>query len=113
MKKTKEALKVQPVSTYRGSEKTLEFVKEAIKEHPQLGPKYLKDFSPYHSAMTYGAWKRQGYVVSKGSQAIKSVTFVESEDPTTGEKKMIRRSVNLFHITQVEPISPYKQKQTV
>jgi hypothetical protein len=43
MKKVKEVLEKRPISTYKGSEKTLEQVKEAIKEHPQLGPKYLKD----------------------------------------------------------------------
>ena len=110
MKQVKEVIVENPISTYMGSEKTLEHVKEAIKEHPQLGPKYVKDFDPYHSAMTYGAWKRQGYIVSKGAKAIKSVTFVEAVDPDTGEKKMIRKSVNLFHRIQVDTISPLKLK---
>lgn len=110
MKTIKEVIVKNPVSTYMGSEKTVEAVKQAIAEHPQLGPKYVKDFDPYHSAMTYNAWKRQGYIVSKGAKAIHSYTIIESEDPATGEKKMVRRGVLLFHKSQVQPIAPMKLK---
>jgi hypothetical protein len=104
---------VKPISTYQGSPKTLEAVKLAIKEHPQLGPRYLKNFSPYHDTMSFSCWRRQGYIPSKGSIGIKTVTFIESED--AGEKKMIPRTVILFHRSQVQALSPYKlkQKQTV
>ncbi len=110
MKTIKEVIVKNPVSTYMGSAKTVEAVKAAIAEHPQLGPKYVKDFDPYHSAMTYNAWKRQGYIVSKGAKAIHSYTIIESEDPATGEKKMVRRGVMLFHKSQVQPIAPMKLK---
>jgi len=102
MNKTKQK---KPLSTYTGSEATLTAVKEAIKSHPQLGPKYLAGFSPYHSAMTHKAWERQGYAVIKGSKAIKSYTFIEAEDENGNEKKMIRRNVNLFHSSQVQKIT--------
>ena len=94
-----------------GSSKTVEAVKQAIAEHPQLGPKYVKNFDPYHSAMTFSAWKRQGYAVTKGARGIKSYTIIESEDPKTGEKTMVRRSVLLFHISQVEPITTAHTKK--
>ena len=110
MKKVKEVLEARPISTYMGSPKTLELVKEAIKVHPQLGPKYVADFDPFYSAMTYSAWKRQGYVPAKGSVGIKSVTFIESEDGNTGAKKKIPRTVILFHRTQVQALSPYSNK---
>lgn len=111
MKKISEVIVKNPVSTYMGSEKTAEAVKNAIAEHPQLGPKYAKDFDPYHSAMTFNTWKRQGYVVKKGSKAIQSYTILESEDPKTGEKQMVRRSVLLFHKSQVQPITETKQNK--
>ncbi len=113
MKKTKAAVEDRPVSTYQGSEKTLEHVIEAIKEHPQLGPKYAKNFSPFYDAMTFNAWRRQGYVPSKGSIGIKTITFIESGDEQTGEKKMIPRTVILYHRSQVQALSPFKQKQAV
>lgn len=113
MKKVKDVLEERPISTYKGSEKTLEFVVQAIKDHEQLGAKYADNFDPYHDAMTFGAWKRQGYIPGKGAIGIKSITFVESEDPKTGERKMIRRTVILFHRSQVQILSPFKQKQTV
>jgi hypothetical protein len=59
--------------------------------------------------MTFNAWRRQGYVVKKNSKAIHSYTIIESEDPKTGEKKMVRRSVLLFHKSQVQPISEAKK----
>jgi hypothetical protein len=104
---------VKPISTYQGSEKSRAAVVEEIKIHPQLGPKYAKNFDPFHDAMTFNAWRRQGYVPSKGSIGIKTVTFIDSED--AGEKKMIPRTVILFHRSQVQALSPYKlkQKQTV
>lgn len=113
MKKTKGAVEDRPVSTYQGSEKTLEHVILAIKGHEQLGPKYAKNFDPFHDAMTFSAWRRQGYVPSKGSIGIKTITFIESGDEQTGEKKMIPRTVILFHRSQVQPLSTFKQKQAV
>ncbi len=113
MKKTKAAVEDRPVSTYKGSVKSLEAVIEAIKVHPQLGPSFVADFNPMHSAMSYSCWRRQGYVPSKGSIGIKTVTFIESGDEQTGEKKMIPRTVILFHRSQVQALSPFKQKQAV
>ena len=113
MKKVSEVLDERPVSTYAGSEKTLAAVIQEIEQHPELGPKYAKDFDPFHDAMTFNAWKRQGYQVAKGAKAIKSPIFVETEDPETGEKKTIRRTVNLFHRTQVHSISQVSNKQPV
>lgn len=110
MKQLKNIIVEKPISTYMGSAKTMEATRIAISEHSQLGPKYAKDYDPYTNTMTYSSWKKQGYIVSKGAKAIKGVTFLEAVDPDTGEKKMIRRSVNLFHRTQVSTISPFKRK---
>ena len=110
MKQVKEVIAERPVSTYAGSKKTLEAVIQEIKQHPELGPKYAKNFDPFHDAMTFSAWRRQGYTVSKGAKAIKSITFIEAVDPDTGEKRMMRKSVNLFHRTQVNTISPFNCK---
>lgn len=101
MKKVKEVLDKRPVSTYAGSPKTLAAVIEEIKSHPDLGPKYAENFDPFHDAMTFSAWKRQGYTVSKGAKAIKSPIFVETTDPETGEPRTIRKTVCLFHRIQV------------
>lgn len=113
MKKVSEVLDERPVSTYAGSKKTLEAVIEEIKQHPELGPKYAKDFDPFHDAMTFAAWKRQGYQVSKGARAIKSLIFVEVTDGETGEPKTIRKTVNLFHRSQVHSVSQLGKKQAI
>lgn len=113
MKKVKEVLEERPISSYKGSEKTLDFVVQAVREHKQLGPKYADNFDPYHDAMSYSCWRRQGYIPSKGSIGIKTVTLIESEDEHTHEKKMIPRTVVLFHRSQVSTISPLKLKQTL
>ena len=113
MKKTNTAVADRPVSTYQGSEKSRDLVIEAIKTHSQLGPKYAKNFDPFHDAMTFNAWRRQGYVPSKGSIGIKTITFIEADDAGTGEKKMIPRTVILFHRSQVQALSPFQKKQAV
>ena len=113
MKKSKDAVADRPVSTYAGSKKTLEAVIEEIRQHPELGPKYAKNFDPFHDAMTFGAWQRQGYQVSKGAKAIKSPIFVEITDPVTGENKTIRKTVCLFHRTQVNTLNQHGKKQAV
>lgn len=110
MKKVKEVLDERPVSTYAGSKKTLEAVLIEIENHPELGPKYAKDFDPFHDAMTFSAWRRQGYTVSKGAKAIFSPIFVEVTDPETGEPKTIRKTVCLFHRTQVQSMSQLGKK---
>ncbi len=112
MKKVKEVIEERPISTYKGSKTSLENVVEAIKVHPQLGPKYAENFSPFHDAMSFSCWKRQGFIPSKGSVGIKTVTLIESEDEQTGKKNMIPRTVILFHRSQVQALSPFKQKQT-
>ena len=108
MKKVQEVLSDRPVSPYLGSEKTAEAVRQAIAEHPELGPEYAATYDPYHSCMSFAAWRRNGYSVKKGAKAIQSYTLIESEDPETGEKQTRRRSINLFHISQTEPIANHK-----
>jgi len=105
MKKTKDVVVDRPVSTYAGSPKTLAAVIAEIEQHPELGPKYAKNFDPFHDAMTFGAWQRQGYQVSKGAKAIKSPIFVEITDGETGQPKTIKKTVNLFHKSQVKIMS--------
>ena len=110
MKKTKDTVVDRPVSTYAGSPKTLAAVIAEIEQHPELGPKYAKNFDPFHDAMTFGAWQRQGYQVSKGARAIKSPIVVEITDGETGQSKTIKKTVNLFHRSQVTTISSSKRK---
>ena len=44
--------------------------------------------------------------MKKGEKALRSVTFIEKEDPATGEIKKIRRTISLFHRVQVELAAP-------
>ncbi len=110
MKKVSQVLDERPVSTYAGSKKTLEAVIAEIEKHPELGPKYAKNFDPFHDAMTFSAWRRQGYTVSKGAKAILSPIFIETTDPETGKPKTIRKTVCLFHRTQVTTLSSLSKK---
>ena len=108
MKKVSEVLKDKPRSPYLGSEKTAEAVRLAIAEHPELGPDYAATYDPYYSCMSFAAWRRNKRSVKKGARAIQSYTMIEAEDAETGEKTMRRRNINLFHISQTEPIANHK-----
>lgn len=98
-----DVLNNRPTSTYRGSEKTLEMVKEQVKE--RWGQRAASSFDPYHDAMTATAWFAAGFKIKKGEKALKSVTFIESEDDDGNITHKVRRVVNLFHKRQVESAS--------
>ena len=91
-----------PPSTYKGSEKTYEMVKEQIRE--RFGEEEAERYDPYHLCRTFNQWLKIGYRVKKGETALKSVTMVEKRD----EKGVLIRSypkkINLFMDTQVEKI---------
>ncbi|MBU6323234.1 hypothetical protein KGQ55_00920 [Patescibacteria group bacterium] len=88
------------VSPYRGSEKTYEMVKDQIEE--RWGEECAEEFDPTCDAMPYASWVAYGYQVRKGQKSLKSITFIDSKDATTGEVRKIKRTVNLFHRRQVE-----------
>lgn len=100
MRTPADVLDNRPMSTYRGSSKTKEAVALQIQE--RWGMKEAKNFDPYHDVMTATAWFAAGYKIKKGEKAIKSVTFIESEDENGNINHKVRRSVNLFHKRQVE-----------
>jgi len=103
MRTPADVLDNRPTSTYRGSEKTLEMVKEQVKE--RWGQRVASSFDPYHDAMTATAWFAAGFKIKKGEKALKSVTFIESDDGEGNVTHKVRRVVNLFHRRQVEPAS--------
>lgn len=92
------------VSPYRGSTKTADMVRLQVTE--RWGEAAGKKFNPHTDAMPFASWLKYGYAVKKNEKALRSVTFIESEDPQTGETKTVRKTVFLFHRKQVEPVKP-------
>ena len=90
-------------SPYRGSEATYEMVKEQIQE--RWGDECAEEFDPHTDAMPFSSWLAQGFMVKKGSKALKSITFLEVRDKDDKVVRKIRRTVNLFHKRQVEKVS--------
>jgi len=107
MKQIKDVIDASMVSPYRGSEKTADLVRTQVTE--RWGQAVGKKFNPQTDAMPFSSWLKYGFQVKKGEKALHSVTFIESEDPKTGEPKTMRKTVFLFHRKQVEQV---KQKQT-
>lgn len=103
MRTPADVLENRPTSTYRGSFKTKEAVALQIQE--RWGMKEAKNFDPYHDVMTATAWFAAGFKIKKGEKALKSVTFIESEDADGHVTQKVRRVVNLFHRRQVEAAS--------
>lgn len=91
-----------PMSSYKGSEKTYEMVKEQVRE--RWGDEEAERYSPYLLCRTFNQWLKIGFRVRKGEKALRSVTVVEKRD----EKGVLIRSypkkINLFMDTQVEKI---------
>ena len=103
MKKTKDVVDTPIVSPYRGSEKTADMVRSQVID--RWGEAVGKRFNPYTDTMPFSCWLKFGFQVKKNEKALQSVTFIEKEDPETGETKTIRKTVNLFHKKQVEKIT--------
>jgi hypothetical protein len=69
---------------------------------------------PRENCFTYRAWQALGRQVRRGEHGVKVVTFLpardrEETDPTTGERKIVRRSsrpwtATVFHVSQTDPI---------
>lgn len=87
------------VSPYKGSEATYEMVKDQIEQ--RWGEECAEEFDPHTDAMPFSSWLAQGYVVKKGSKALKSITFLEVKDENDKVIRKIKRTVNLFHKRQV------------
>jgi hypothetical protein len=102
MKSVKEVIDTPVISPWRGSEKTCEMVREQIRE--RWGEEAAEAFDPQKDAMPLPSWARYGYRVRQGEKALKSVTFVESEDEDGGPTQKIRRTVNIFFKNQVEKV---------
>ena len=103
MRTPADVLANRPRSNYQGSEKTLAMVKEQVKE--RWGIRAANSFDPYHDAMTATAWFAAGFKIKRGEKALRSITFIETEDDSGNLHHKVRRGVNLFHKRQVHPAS--------
>lgn len=93
----------KPRSTYRGSEETYRRVAAQIAE--RWGQDEVANYCPYTTVMSFSQWRKANYRIKRGEKSLKSVTLIER---TNDEGKVIARyprTVNLFYIKQVEPIS--------
>lgn len=93
----------KPTSTYRGSKETYRRVAAQIVD--RWGEEEISNFDPYSNCMTYAQWLKAGFKVSKGEKALKSTTIVEKTDDNGNTVAKYPRTVNLFYIKQVEPVS--------
>ena len=100
MKSINSILKERKVeSTWRGSERTAEQMREQVKE--RFGEKVAKEYDPVRHVMTLRQWGRFGIRVRSGESALKTYTVIET-DEETGEVKRVRRSLPVFHYLQTD-----------
>ena len=111
MKRVKEVLEPKITTPYKGSEATYLDIKNQLLE--RFGPTIAEGYKPTENCAPFSVWAKAGFKIKRGEKSLRSVTFVESEDPQTGEVKKVRRTVSLFHRCQVELAEPVKQKHTV
>jgi hypothetical protein len=104
MQHISEIISTLPPSTYKGSVKTFEDVKEQIRE--RWGDEEAERYDPYQLARTYQQWLKIGFRVQKGEKALQSVTFVEKRNEKGELIKRYPKKINLFYETQVEAINP-------
>lgn len=89
------------LAAWKGSEKTFAMVAEQIAE--RWGEEEAENYNPDTNCFTFNRWISEGYCVRKGEKALKSITYIVTEDEA-GEKKKFPRTVCLFYYKQVEPL---------
>lgn len=104
MKTIQQVLKEAPVSTYTGSEKTYDMVKEQIRER-WGNTEADKKYDPYTNCLTYTAWLDRGFTVKKGEKSLRSVTYVEKKNEKGEVVEKFPRTICLFYYKQVEKIT--------
>ena len=102
MKSIKEIMD-SPTTGFTGSSITKSMVEEQIKE--KYGESELKNLDCYHNLRTFQSWLKLGWKVRKGEKAIRSITFVESNDLDDKTTRKYRRPVFLFYYRQVEKVT--------
>ena len=96
-----EAMSPAIQSPWRGSAVTAENVRQQVRE--RWGETEAERFDPLTHAMPFVTWASFGFKVRKGEKALKSITFIDTDEVgADGGRKKIRRVVNLFHVNQVE-----------
>lgn len=101
MRSVKEIIATPLISPWKGSETSYKDVKEQIRS--RWGDDAAEAYSPVTDVMPYPSWASAGFQVKRNERSLKSVTFIDAKG-IDGEKKKIRRVVNLFHKRQTEKI---------
>lgn len=100
MKSINSILKERKVeSTWRGSEKTAEQMREQIRA--KFGDAVAKEYDAKRHVMSLRQWSRYGIKVRAGESALKTYTVIENDDET-GEATRVRRSIPVFHYLQTD-----------
>src|SRR5438132_8980784 len=95
----------QKIAVWKGSVKTADAVREQIAR--RYGEEEAKNYDPQVNCFTLPTWNKLGFKVRTGEKSIRSMTFIEKEDPNAKEgeqteKRTYPKTVYLFYIKQVE-----------
>lgn len=90
------------ISSYKGSEKTREMVKEQIRTI--YGAKEVKHYDPYKT-FTFAKWISLGYRPKKGSKALQTIAYIEKKDDKGEVIETYPKKINLFYYKSVEPLT--------
>lgn len=105
MKSINTILKERKVySTWRGSEKTAENMRQQIRE--RFGEKAAKEYDPKIHVLTLRQWAAFNVRIRKGESALRTYTIIEDEKDVTG--KTFRKSLPVFHYLQTDLVPESK-----
>ena len=105
----------EPVSVWQGSRYTASDIAHQIMQ--RWGEEAVKEYHPEINCFTFRGWQDRGYRVKKGEKALRTTTFMRTEDKARTEKEgktvyvSYPKTVCLFFIRQVEPNAGVKKIQ--
>lgn len=93
-------------SQWKGSNYTYKIVRAQIAN--RYGENAANEYDPRRNCFTYEMWRKKGFQVRRGEQALKSITFVKKYEVNENGEKIVsatfKKTVNLFYKNQVEKL---------
>ncbi len=82
-------------TNWSGSQRTAEMVRCQIKD--RFGSEAAAQYDPASNALTFREATKRGYKVKKGERSLKSIVFIEKNEPN-GQLRKIPRTCHLFFL---------------
>ena len=91
-----------PKTNFMGSQRNYDSVRSQLLE--RYGTEIADEYDPFVNCRTYNDWKKNNYLVNRGSRSFKAIVIIEKTDKKTGKVTKISKTICLFFRNQVHKV---------